>query len=435
MKRVRSAVALVLAGGRSGRRDGDGEQDHSEDATRRARRRRRRILGALLAFTACAALIVSIVGAYVAYEWIRAPGLDDLRPNSADARARATEKRPGAPPPLYIPVAWSEMPVALKNATVAIEDQRFYSHGAIDVKGVVRAALKNAFSGATRQGGSTITQQLARMLYIRDTRRSLARKVRETKIAMQLEDRHSKQWILWKYLNSVPYGAVNGRLVIGAEAAAQAFFSSRAKDLTLAQSALLAGLPQAPGEYNPLTHPDRARGRRADVLAKMVELGLAPKPDAAQAALAPVAVTTCDSSAGGTDLRPVSFTGHDGAVARKRIRCPGHSRDGSEPSCNRQGRSPVPTSTTPPPSSRSFAGGRRNRGSWHRTRSCSRPPPCSTACGHSLPCGPRCSDGARCATEPGAGTCTCAGPAIPRSARSEAAWTSTASSASCTSAA
>ena len=188
------------------------------------------------------------------------------------------------------------MPVSLKNATVAIEDQRFYQHGAIDFKGVVRAGLKNLFSGGTREGGSTITQQLARMLYIRDQRRSLARKVRETKIAMQLEDRHSKRWILWKYLNSVHYGAVNGRALIGAEAAAQAFFSKSAKRLTLGESALLAGLPQAPGRYNPLTHPDAARARRDDVLAKMGELGVALPPAAERAALEPVAVTTCDPS-------------------------------------------------------------------------------------------------------------------------------------------
>ena len=160
---------------------------------------------------ACGALITTLLSAYVAFEWIRAPGLDDLTPNSADARLRVAERRPGAPPPLHIPIAWRDMPVSLKNATVAIEDQRYYLHGAIDIKAVARAALKNVFSGGTRQGGSTITQQLARLLYIRDQRRSLARKVRETKIAVQLERRHSKEWILWKYLNSVPYGAINGR--------------------------------------------------------------------------------------------------------------------------------------------------------------------------------------------------------------------------------
>ena len=256
-----------------------------------------------------------MLGVYVAYEWVRAPGLDDLTPNSADARLRAAEQRPGAPPPLHIPIAWKDMPVSLKNATVAIEDQRFYLHGAIDPKGVARAAVKNTFSGGTREGGSTITQQLARMLYIRDTRRSLARKIRETKIAMQLEDRHSKQWILWKYLNSVAYGAVNGRAVIGVEAAAQAYFSKTAEELTLAESALLAGMPQAPGQYNPLTHPDAARDRRAAVLGKMVELGLTSDTDAARASLDPVAVTTCDESAAGTDLRPVSFARGDAGVA------------------------------------------------------------------------------------------------------------------------
>ena len=111
------------------------------------RSRRSSILRTLLAVLACGMLVVSVVGVYVAFEWVRAPGLDEVTPNSADARVRAAEQRPGAPPPLHIPITWHEMPVSLRNATVAIEDQRFYRHGAVDIKGVVRAAVEECLLG------------------------------------------------------------------------------------------------------------------------------------------------------------------------------------------------------------------------------------------------------------------------------------------------
>ena len=315
--RFRKSIALVLARcrlwlrtvlrsrGRSNHRGGYARKQQSPSPERRLRRRR--MLRIVLVMCACWAVVFGVLGTYIAYEWVRAPGLDEVTPNSADARARAAERTPGAPPPLHIPIRAMQMPVNLRNATVAIEDQRFYHHGAIDAKAVIRAGVKNVLAGGTREGGSTITQQLARLLYVRDQGRSLGRKVRETKIAIQLEKRHSKYWILWQYLNSVPYGAVDGRVVIGAEAAAQAYFSKPAEQLSLGEAALLAGLPQSPGEYDPLRHPEAARKRRAAVLAKMVELGTIPKEDAVRASLEPVAVTTCDSSADGTPLQRVAY--------------------------------------------------------------------------------------------------------------------------------
>jgi serine-type D-Ala-D-Ala carboxypeptidase/endopeptidase (penicillin-binding protein 4) len=286
-------------------RNNQGEQGQPARSTRS---RTRRVLRTLPALAGFAALVFSLFAAYVAWEWIAAPGIDDLRPASAEATflvARG-ERPPGTPPPLHIPIAWEEMPVSLRNATVAIEDQRFYEHGALDHRGVLRAALTNLFSGKTLEGGSTITQQLARTLYIRNPNRSLARKIRETKLAMQLEARHSKQWILREYLNSIPYGAVNGRVVIGVEAAAEAFFSTSAKRLGLAEAALIAGLPQAPTVYDPFKHPDAARARRAQVLKKMVALGFSSRRAAARASLAPVALSDCGSPIGPEDLRPVS---------------------------------------------------------------------------------------------------------------------------------
>src|SRR3954471_17861271 len=143
------------------------------------------------------------------------------------------------------PILESDIPQDARDATVAIEDSRFYKHHGVDFEGVVRAAVKNLENRKTVQGGSTITQQLVRALYIRDPTRDFKRKVREAKLASELEDEHPKHWILTSYLNNVPYGTVNGETAVGVEAAAEIFFSKHAKDLTLDQAALLAGLPQA----------------------------------------------------------------------------------------------------------------------------------------------------------------------------------------------
>src|SRR3954470_22090992 len=131
--------------------------------------------------------------------------------------------------------------------------------------------MKNLENRKTVQGGSTITQQLVRALYIKDPTRDFKRKVREAKLASELEDEHPKHWILTSYLNNVPYGTVNGETAVGIEAAAEIFFSKHAKDLTLEQGALLAGLPQAPSEYNPFKNPSAALGRRNEVLRAMVK--------------------------------------------------------------------------------------------------------------------------------------------------------------------
>jgi penicillin-binding protein 1A len=168
-------------------------------------------------------------------------------------------------------VPWRDIPVNLRRATVAIEDERFYKHGGVDLNAIVRAGIKNLESGKTVQGGSTITQQLVRALYIKDPKRDFARKIREAKLASELEEKHSKTWVLHNYLNSVPYGTVGGRTAIGVEAAAVTFFNKHAKGLRLYQSALLAGLPQAPSEYNPFRNPEAALARRNEVLRQMVK--------------------------------------------------------------------------------------------------------------------------------------------------------------------
>ncbi|HEY3192954.1 MAG TPA: transglycosylase domain-containing protein, partial [Solirubrobacterales bacterium] len=120
-------------------------------------------------------------------------------------------------------------------------------------------------------GGSTITQQLVRNLYISHPQDTLRRKIIEAHLANDEEDQHSKDWILTKYLNTAPYGTNQGATAIGVEAAAQTYYSKHARDLTLPEAAMIAGLPQAPSEYNPLLNPRAALARRNDVLRAMVD--------------------------------------------------------------------------------------------------------------------------------------------------------------------
>ena len=170
-------------------------------------------------------------------------------------------------------VPFEDMPRAMRQATVSIEDERFYKHQGVDFNAIIRAGIKNLESGKTVQGGSTITQQLVRALYIKDPKRDFERKIREAKLASELEEKRSKRWILNEYLNSVPYGTVGGRTAIGAQAAAVTFFDKNVDDLNLSESALLAGLPQAPSQYNPFRNRHAARERRNEVLAQMLENG------------------------------------------------------------------------------------------------------------------------------------------------------------------
>jgi len=187
-----------------------------------------------------------------------------------------------------------DVPRVFQLATVAIEDQRFYKHKGVDYEGVIRAAVKNFTSKKTVQGGSTITMQLVRNLYTGEkTRSGLAgyrRKIREAKLAEELENKHTKQWILDKYLDSVPYGTVGGQTAIGAWAAARVYFNKPVQRLELHEAALLAGLPQAPSAYSPIYHPQAAIVRRNEVLRKMADLKMISQQQAAAAIARPLGI-------------------------------------------------------------------------------------------------------------------------------------------------
>jgi penicillin-binding protein 1A len=172
------------------------------------------------------------------------------------------------------PVPSRALPENLKNATVAIEDRNFFHHGAIDPTGIARAAWKDILAGGKPvQGASTITQQLVRNLYIRDPEQTIKRKLIEAHLAFDMEDAHSKQWILTAYLNTAPYGTVEGETAVGAEAASQTYYGKPARELGLTEAAMIAGLPQAPSEYNPFLDPRAALDRRDEVLTAMHDQG------------------------------------------------------------------------------------------------------------------------------------------------------------------
>ncbi len=191
---------------------------------------------------------------------------------------------------LRTPVGWNAIPAYLKDATVSIEDQRFWKHHGVDFEGIIRAAVKDVLSGSAVQGASTITMQLMRNLYLGNDKRTLRQKVIEAKLALEYEKEHGKPFILTEYLNSVPYGTVGGQTAVGVQAAARIFFNKPASALNLQQSALLAGLPQAPSQYNPFSDPSDARTRRNEVLDKMAQLHYISSAQATAAKQAPLEV-------------------------------------------------------------------------------------------------------------------------------------------------
>src|SRR5512132_2801597 len=167
---------------------------------------------------------------------------------------------------IFVPLA--QMPPALKQAVIATEDARFYSHFGVDPMGIARAVYQNFRRGRIVEGGSTITQQLAKVLFLTPDR-SLDRKLKEAVLAVELERRYSKDRILEMYLNQIYFG--HG--AFGVEAASRTFFGKSVSELAPAECALLAGLPKAPATYSPFEHPDAAVRRRAIVLGRMVDTG------------------------------------------------------------------------------------------------------------------------------------------------------------------
>ncbi len=176
-----------------------------------------------------------------------------------------------------------DVPDYVKDAFLAAEDSEFYHHKGIDFMGILRAAIKNIEAGTIVQGGSTITQQVVKSILL-SPERSYKRKIREAILAYRLEKYLTKDEILTIYLTQIYLGAG----AYGVEAAARTYFGKHAKDLTLAEAAILAGLPKAPSLYNPYRHPDRAKIRQKYVLTRMLKLGWITKKQYEEAISSPL---------------------------------------------------------------------------------------------------------------------------------------------------
>ena len=173
-------------------------------------------------------------------------------------------------------VPYEEIPEHLIQAFISAEDASFFEHDGVNVVAIFRALIANIKAGRRVQGGSTITQQVARSLILQNTKKTYTRKIREAVLARRMEDNLSKKDIIFLYLNQIYLG--QGSYGVGA--AAQIYFRKPVKDLTIAESALLAGLPQAPSRYSPIYNPSSAKVRQKYVLTRMAEEGYITEADA-----------------------------------------------------------------------------------------------------------------------------------------------------------
>lgn len=177
-------------------------------------------------------------------------------------------------------VPHDKIPDLLKKGIIATEDRRYYDHGAVDIIGVARAFITNSMAGETLEGGSTIAQQTVKNIFLSNDR-TMTRKLEELALAVQLERNYSKEEILELYLNTIYFG--HGTYGVGE--ASRVYFGKEPKDLDLSQCAMLAGLPQAPSAYDPISHPQEGAKRMTTVLALMAQEGYITPEEAAKSAM------------------------------------------------------------------------------------------------------------------------------------------------------
>jgi len=241
----------------------------------------------------------SAIGAFLTltHDLPRIQELEDFRPSSVTKLLSAegkvlgeffVEKR--------VPVDLEEIPVYLRQATIATEDRRFYEHAGLDWRGIGRAVLRDIRARRFKEGGSTITQQLAKVLFL-TPEKTISRKLREAILALQIERRYRKDEILELYLNQVYMGSG----AYGVEAAANKYFDKHVWELGLAECALIAGLPRGPTIYSPLIDPEKALYRRATVLRGLRDTGYITDEQYDQAVDEPLQLA---SSSRGDSLAP-----------------------------------------------------------------------------------------------------------------------------------
>ncbi|MFT0892543.1 transglycosylase domain-containing protein [Pseudochelatococcus sp. G4_1912] len=306
-KNARDEDALMAAARRSSKNSSRKSSTRAastsrQPATRKKRRsgRRRSFIGTMFSTLFVLAIWGTIiVGGVVAYHFAQLPPIDTLTvpkrpPNiavlAADGSLLANKGDMGGQT-----VNLKDLPRYLPQAFVAIEDRRFYEHMGVDPLGIARALAANLTARGVSQGGSTLTQQLAKNLFLTQDR-TYARKIQEAILSLWLEQNFTKDEILALYLNRVYFGAG----AYGVEAASLRYFGKPAKDVTLAEAAMLAGLVQAPSRLSPSRNPQAAQARAQLVLANMAELGFVSDKDAKGALMTP-AETIKPRGAGGNN--------------------------------------------------------------------------------------------------------------------------------------
>jgi penicillin-binding protein 1A len=214
--------------------------------------------------------------------------LTDYRPGGGITEVYATDADPRTNKPVLLGQIYTrrkefapinQIPAVMKDATIAIEDERFYDHVGVDFWGIGRALYRDLLTRRMSEGASTLTQQITRNIILKNQKKTLARKLQEAMVSIQVEKNFSKEQILEMYLNEACYG----NNTYGVKAAANLYFHKPLGKLTLSEAALLAGLPQRPSAYDPFDHLDAAITRRDRVLAKMAELKKAKPEEVARA--------------------------------------------------------------------------------------------------------------------------------------------------------
>lgn len=247
----------------------DGKNGHQSNASRKkSGGSKNRILTGFL--IVALVLVVGIGVGFLTATINTKPNLSDIRPPASSqiydvnkveiATVHAAENR--------VPVKLADVPTNLQNAFVAVEDARFYDHHGIDFIGIMRAVVVNLTNRGVSEGGSTITQQLAKNAYLTQDR-TLHRKIQEVFLALQLEQKYTKQEILESYLNQIYFG----QGAYGVQAAAKTYFNKDVKDLDLNECAMLAGIPKSPNYYSPFVNLTAAKDRKSTVLDQMEKYG------------------------------------------------------------------------------------------------------------------------------------------------------------------
>ena len=243
----------------------------------------------LIIIIVVSAVIIGVIAGVAISFFRELPQVADLKENRPNLATKIFDCNGELIDQLYVEqrtlISLNKVPQVLQKAVIAVEDENFFSHFGVDPIGIVRALFVNILHGRVIQGGSTITQQLARNLFL-TRKRSMIRKIKEALLSMEIEKKYTKKEILEMYLNQIYFGSG----AYGVEAAARTYFGKHVDELSVSECALLAGLPRAPNEYSPYKNPERALSRRNSILTRLAARGIISKREALKSKKEPISL-------------------------------------------------------------------------------------------------------------------------------------------------